>query len=63
MKKDPYTKKISVSPAHRKILIEEFGTRQTVHFALIYFTQSELANQIRARAKELLMAEAKKIEV
>ena len=55
--------KISVTPNIRKTLIEKYGSRTTVHFALIYFTKSKLAKQIRKEAKQLLLEEANKIKI
>lgn len=55
-------KRINISIEHRKKLQEEFDvTKQSVYFALRYVTNSELANAIRRRAKQLLIEEAKKI--
>ena len=53
---------ISVTPPIRKTLIEKYGSRTTVHFALIYFTNSDKAKQIRRKAKQLLLEEANKIK-
>lgn len=50
---------INISKAHHKILREEFSqvSRQTIHAALKYFNNSEIAMNIRSRAKELLSKE------
>ena len=62
MKKTSYTKNISIAPVFKKQIAEELDTTtQTVHCALLYFNNSVLAHKIRARAKELLIAEAEKI--
>ena len=62
MKKTSHTKKISIPIEFKKQLATEFNvSRQTVHCALLYFNNSELAKKIRIRAKELLVAEAEKI--
>jgi transcriptional regulator of met regulon len=53
---------INVPSKHLKILKDEFKkSRQTIFNALKDITQSELAKDIRARAKELLIEEANQI--
>lgn len=62
MKKTSHTKKILIAPYFKNQIAEELDTTtQTVHTALTYFNNSVLAHKIRARAKELLMAEADNI--
>lgn len=57
-------KRINISSKHRRMLEIEFKvSNQTVRNALRYFTESELANKIRKRAKELLMQEADEVVV
>ena len=62
MSETAHKEKISIPPNIRKILIEKYGSRTTIHFALIYFTQSKLAKRIRKEAKRLLLEEANKIK-
>ncbi|MDC1285221.1 hypothetical protein N8Z33_00880 [Flavobacteriaceae bacterium] len=63
MENTTHTKKILINSKFKKILAKEFNTtRQTVHTALTYFNNSRLAEKIRTRAKEFLVAEAEKIE-
>ena len=56
---------ISLGQDHHKKIREAFPdtSRQTIYAALKYFNNSELAQQIRAKAKELLNEEASKINV
>ncbi|MBT0554298.1 ATP-dependent Lon protease [Riemerella anatipestifer] len=57
-------KRISLPSKYHKILREEFGvTQQTITNALKYFTESELAQNIRKRAKECLKKEIDEIEI
>ena len=63
MKNQEKTTKISIAAEFKKKLTKEFGvSRQTIHYALVYSNNSALAKQIRLRARELLLAEAKKIK-
>lgn len=54
-------KAIHLASKHHKILKEEFPqvSRQTIYASLKYFNNSEVAQQIRARALELLQEEIK----
>lgn len=54
-------KAIHLASKHHQILREEFSqvSRQTIHTALRYFNNSEVAQQIRKRALELLEQEVK----
>jgi len=53
---------IQLGPNHKHQLKKEFNcTRQTVHMAINYLTNSELAQEIRKRSKELLVEEADNI--
>ncbi len=57
-------KRINVADKHFAIIQKEFEvSRQSVYNALRYFTESELAEKIRARAKELLEQEAKEVVI
>ncbi|MGQ1928203.1 hypothetical protein ACQ1R0_03915 [Ornithobacterium rhinotracheale] len=57
-------KKINIAVAHRKKLEQEFGlTPEWVRTIMRGHTNSELSNKVRARAKELLKEEAKKVEL
>lgn len=57
------TKKILIHPDLTRIIQHEFRTTwQTVNAAKQYYNNSALAKKIRARAKELLLEEAAKIE-
>ena len=56
------SKEILIHPDLKKKIAKELGTtNQTVMTAVKYFNNSELAVQIRMRAKELLITEANKI--
>jgi hypothetical protein len=54
-------KSINLASKHHKIIQQEFSqvSRQTIHTALKYFNNSEVAQQIRKRALELLEQEVK----
>lgn len=54
-------KTIHLASKHHQILKKEFShvSRQTIHTALKYFNNSEVAQQIRKRALELLEQEVK----
>lgn len=55
--------RIEISVAHKKELVNKFRTTApTVQMSLDYYNNSDLAKKIRAAAKELLLAEAEKIE-
>ena len=55
--------RIEISPSHKQELVNKFRTSgTTVQQSLDYYNNSELAKTIRLAAKELLVAEAKKIE-
>jgi hypothetical protein len=55
-------KRIKIAADFKKQIADEFETtNQTVHTALSYFNNSELAVKIRLRAKALLLEEANKI--
>lgn len=54
---------ILISPKHKKQLAKEFGkSLQAVQMSLSYVFNSDNAKAMRARAKELLLQEASKIE-
>jgi hypothetical protein len=56
-------KRIEISAGHKKELVNKFRTTgTTVQQSLDYYNNSELAKKIRAGAKDLLVAEADKIE-
>lgn len=56
--------KIRIAPEFKTQMAKEFGTsKQNVMMALKDYNQSELAKQIRARAKELLQNEANNVTV
>ena len=56
--------KIELPASFKKKIATELNTSvQTVHTALCYFNNSELAVEIRKRAKELLVEEADKIKI
>lgn len=56
--------RIEISAAHKKELVNKFRTTgTTVQLSLDYYNNSELAKKIRLGAKELLAAEADKIEL
>ncbi len=56
--------KIEVPTGYLTKLENEFGkSRQTIYNALWDITQSNLAKRIRTRAKEILLQDAKNIEV
>ncbi len=64
MNKKKSLKSIQLGPTLKKQLKKEFNcTRQTVHMALTYFSNSKKAKSIRKRSIELLIQEAKKIRV
>lgn len=52
---------INLASKHHKILQKEFSevSRQTIHTALKYFNNSDVAKAIRKRALELLEEEIK----
>ena len=54
-------KSINLASKHHKIIQQEFShvSRQTIHTALKYFNNSDVAQQIRKRALELLEQEVK----
>jgi len=54
-------KAIHLASKHHKVIRKEFShiSRQTIHTALRYFNNSEVAQQIRKRALELLKQEVK----
>ncbi|OWP76562.1 ATP-dependent Lon protease [Flavobacterium oreochromis] len=54
-------KAIHLASKHHQILQKEFGnvSRQTIHTALRYFNNSDVAHKIRQRAIELLEEEIK----
>jgi hypothetical protein len=54
-------KSINLASKHHKIIQNEFSqvSRQTIHTALRYFNNSDVAKQIRKRALELLEQEVK----
>lgn len=55
-------KRIRIHPDMAKELAIECNTsRQTVYAALCYFNNSELAEDIRTRAKQKLLTEAQEI--
>ncbi|CAA0255067.1 hypothetical protein [Tenacibaculum maritimum] len=57
------TKEILIHPTLKKQVAKELNTtKQTVLTAIKYFNNSDLAVQIRKRAKELLVEEANKIQ-
>ena len=63
MKKTGSLQKINITSQAKQQLAAEFKcSMQTVYCALLYFNNSKLAQMIRARAKELLIEEANKIE-
>lgn len=54
--------RINISDVHRKKLYESFEvSRQTINAALNYYNNSPTAKAIRAKAKELLKSELKKV--
>lgn len=54
---------ITISSTHKNQLAKEFNTsKQSVMMSLRYVFNSDQAKAIRARAKELLIEEADKIE-
>lgn len=54
--------KIQIAPIMTRKLAKEFGvTTMAIYMAVRYFTNSELAQNIRARAKELLIEEANRV--
>lgn len=54
--------RIQISPAHKKILVEQSGkSMQAVQMSLDYVFNSEASKQIRQHAKALLIEEANKI--
>lgn len=54
---------IEISAKHKALLAEEFNvTPQHIRFCLKGYADSQKATEIRERAKELLIEEAKKIE-
>ena len=56
--------KIKIAPEFKTQMAKEFNTsKQNVMMALKDYNQSELAQKIRARAKELLQNEANKVIV
>lgn len=56
--------KIEISATHKKQIAKEFGkTLQHVRMSLEYVFNSTAAKAVRARAKELLEKEAKKVEI
>lgn len=56
--------RIEISSKHKNDLAEEFGTTgQHIRMCLQYVFNSEVAKQVRARAKKLLENEAKKVEI
>jgi len=56
-------RKIIIASEHKKQIAKELETTlQTVHTALCYFNNSDLAVSIRKQAKALLIYEANKIE-
>lgn len=56
--------KIELPPSFKKKIATDLNTTvQTVHTSLCYFNNSELAVEIRKRAKELLLQEASKIKI
>lgn len=57
--------RISIGQEHHKKLREAFPevSRQTIYAALRYFNNSETAQAIRAKAKELLEAELEKLKI
>jgi hypothetical protein len=54
-------KSINLARKHHEIIQKEFDhvSRQTIHTALKYFNNSDVAQQIRKRALELLELEVK----
>lgn len=63
-KKRKRKNKISVGQRHRDILIESFDCSvQSIENALNYVTDSDLAREIRTKAKELLKEEVKKLKI
>lgn len=57
-------KRISLPPKRMKTLYKEFNvSRQSIYNALCYYTDSPLAREIRARAKELLEQELREIKI
>lgn len=55
--------KILLASTHIKELVTQFSTSKTnVHAALGYYNNSPLAIEIRKKAREILLREAKKIE-
>jgi transposase len=54
---------IKISSIQKKEIANELGTSlTTVQLSLDYYNNSDLAKQIRQRAKQLLIAEADKIK-
>lgn len=57
-----HREEINVAPEHFNALVTEFSTTRTsVYSALGYKTHSKMAVDIRRRAKEMLLAEAKRV--
>lgn len=55
---------IEISSKHKNRLAAEFNTSKTsVQMSLSYVFDSVQAKKIRQRAKELLLAEAEKVEI
>lgn len=63
-KKKNYNR-ISLGTIHREVLYKEFEgiSRQSIDNALNYKTDSDLGRSIRAKAKELLKEEIKKLKI
>lgn len=63
-KKKNYNR-ISLGTIHREVLYKEFEgiSRQSIDNALNYKTDSDLGRSIRAKAKELLKEEVKKLKI
>jgi uncharacterized protein (DUF433 family) len=57
--------RISLGQEHHKEIKKAFPdvSRQTIYAALSYFNNSETAQAIRAKAKELLQAEIEKLKI
>lgn len=56
--------KILIHPDFKNQIAKEFKTTtQTIQTSLSYFNNSELAQKIRTRAKELLLQEAEKVQI
>ncbi|WP_253475208.1 hypothetical protein [Flavobacterium sp. HSC-61S13] len=57
-------KQILLHPSDREKLANEFAvSRQTVYAALRYFNNSQTAQAIRQRSKELLLNESNKVQI